>query len=75
MAEPKGDVDQARVASRLLAMGLVKGITIADAAALLSRAGLERQEIALVCGTTPDVISVRLAERKRPKNARARGKR
>ncbi len=56
-------------------MTLVKEMTISDAAALLSRAGMERQEIARVCGTTPDVISVRLAERKRPKGARARGKR
>ncbi len=75
MAERNRDVDTQRLASRLLAMTLVKEMTISDAAALLSRAGMERQEIARVCGTTPDVISVRLAERKRPKGARARGKR
>jgi len=68
------EADQLTVASRLFAMALVKGMTITESAVLLSRAGLDRQEIARVCGTTPDVISVRLAESKRPKKA-GRGKR
>lgn len=34
-------------------------------AVVLHRAGLGRQQIATVCGTTPNVIGVRLAEEKR----------
>ena len=34
---------------------------------LLSRLGLDRGQIAKVCGTTPEVVSVRLAESRRKK--------
>lgn len=61
-----------RVVARLLAVSLVEGKTQADAIRLLGRTGMDRNEIARVCATTPDIVSVRLAEAKRQKKARVK---
>src|SRR5258706_15500209 len=50
---------------RLLAAQVGVGQTIAERAPLLHRLGVDRGTIAAVCGTSPAVISVRLAEAKR----------
>lgn len=50
---------------RLLAAQVGVGQTIAERAPQLHRLGVDRSTIAAVCGTTPEVISVRLAEAKR----------
>ena len=50
---------------RLLAAQVGVGQTIAERAPLLHRLGVDRGTIAAVCGTSPEVISVRLAEAKR----------
>ncbi len=62
-----GSSDPVLVVARLLAIQLAEGKSIAKAAALLHRAGLDNQEIARICGTTAKAISVRLAEAKRRK--------
>lgn len=68
MAKPDGDVsEQLRVLARLTALTIVAGKTQAEAIGLLARSGMNRGEIAAVCGTTPDVVSVRLAEARRKK--------
>ncbi len=38
---------------------------MAERAPLLDRLGVDRHVIAAVCGTTPEVVSVRLAEARR----------
>ena len=57
---------------RLIASGVGADLSIAERAPLLSRSGLSRHDIAYVCGTSPELISVRLAEAKRKKTARKR---
>ena len=55
------------VLARLQGLALIQGKKQVVAISLLARAGLDRREIAQICGTTPDVVSVRLAEAKRKK--------
>ena len=50
---------------RLFAATVGSGLTVVERAPLLSRAGLDRNTIAAICGTTPAAVSVRLAEAKR----------
>ncbi len=54
---------------RLTAANLVKEKSISEASEILNRMGMKPKEIAVVLGTTSNVISVRLHERKR-KNMR-----
>ncbi len=54
-----------RVLARLLAVALVQGKTQVEAIRLLAWTGMDRNEIARVCGTSADTVSVRLAEAKR----------
>ncbi len=52
---------------RLMAANVGGGLSVKDRAHLLDRAGVDRATIAAVCNTTPEVISVRLAEARRKK--------
>ncbi len=51
--------------TRLLAAQVGPGLKVAERAPLLDRLGVDRHVIAAVCGTTPEVVSVRLAEARR----------
>jgi hypothetical protein len=51
--------------TRLLAAQVGADLRVAERAPLLHRLGVDRNAIAIVCGTNPAVISVRLAEAKR----------
>ena len=62
----KSDTDKAL---RLLVLVAVKDMKLKEQVALMSRAGFDRNEMATLLGTTPNSISVRMAEQK------ARGKR
>ena len=68
MAEQAQGLEQKLdVALRLLGMLVGTGLPISKRAVLLASAGLDRSSIAAICGTTPAVVSVRLAEgRRRP---------
>ena len=50
---------------RLLAASMVQGKSLADSVQILSRLGLDRNQIAAICQTTPQTVSVRLWEAKR----------
>jgi DNA-binding CsgD family transcriptional regulator len=51
---------------RLLALQMMeKGQTVRDRAVLLSKAGLSSREIAVLCDTTPNTISVALSNAKK----------
>ena len=60
---------------RLLAAQVSPSLPISERAPLLAGLGLDRNAIAAVCRTTPDVISVRLAEAKRGEKKKASKKR
>ena len=49
---------------RLLVLVAVKGMKLKEQVALMSRAGFDRNEMATLLGTTPNSISVRMAELK-----------
>ena len=51
--------------TRLIALVATKDLRGGEKILLLARAGFDRQWIADVCDTTPDTVSVRLAEAKR----------
>ena len=51
--------------TRLLAARVGPDLKVAERAPLLDRLGVDRHVIAAVCGTTPEVVSVRLAEARR----------
>ena len=51
--------------TRLLAAQIGSDLRIAERAPLLHRLGVDRRTIAAVCNTTPDVVSVRVAESRR----------
>lgn len=51
--------------TRLLAARVGSNLTVAERAPLLYRLGVDRGTIATVCGTTPEVVSVRVAEARR----------
>jgi hypothetical protein len=57
---------------RLVALQLIADKGTVDGIRLLGRAGLDRNLIARVVGTTPGTVSVRLSEAKRPKRRKAR---
>ena len=50
---------------RLLALQMTDGLKTVEKIRLLGRAGLDRKLIADLAGTSPDAVSVRLAEFKR----------
>lgn len=60
-------VREMRILQRLIALSLIEGKTQVEGIRILARTGLDRNEIAEVCGTTPNAVSVRLAEAKRKK--------
>jgi CRP-like cAMP-binding protein len=53
---------------RLLAMNSIRGMAKVGAIVFLHRVGMDRRDIADLCGTTPEAVSVRVSE------ARRRGK-
>ncbi|HTU46868.1 MAG TPA: hypothetical protein VMF91_17515 [Bryobacteraceae bacterium] len=57
---------------RLLGMTVGVGLSTAERAPMLQRAGLDRVAIAAVCDASVDAISVRLAEAKRKKSSKKR---
>jgi CRP-like cAMP-binding protein len=65
--DPGALVRELRILQRLVAITLVQGKTQVDGIGVLGRTGMDRNEIARVCGTSPEVVSVRLAEAKRKK--------
>jgi DNA-directed RNA polymerase specialized sigma24 family protein len=51
---------------RLFAMTVMKGLdSVKEKAVVLSKAGLSPKEIAVLCDTTPNTISVALSQAKR----------
>jgi hypothetical protein len=50
---------------RVVAWSAVDGKTLTEGARILSRLGLDRNQIATICDTTPQTVSVRLSEAKR----------
>jgi hypothetical protein len=57
---------------RLLGMTVGVGLSTAERAPMLQRAGLDRNAIADICDASVDAISVRLAEAKRKKSSKSR---
>jgi hypothetical protein len=57
--------DKLDVLIALVAAQIGAELSLADRVPLLNRLGLDRNQIARVCGTSPEVVSVRLAEAKR----------
>jgi hypothetical protein len=57
---------------KLLAAQIGPDLKVAERAPLLDRLGVDRHAIAAVCGTTPEVVSVRLAESRRGKGGARR---
>jgi hypothetical protein len=58
--------DKLNTLIRLFAMGTIKGLeSVKEKAMVLSRAGLTPKEIASLCDTTPNTISVALSQAKR----------
>jgi len=61
--------DDLRLIARLQALVAIEGKNQTEAISLLGRAGMARGDIAQVCGTSVEVVSVRLAEAKRKKRS------
>jgi hypothetical protein len=57
---------------RLLGMSTGVGLSTAERAPMLQRAGMDRASIAAVCDASVEAISVRLAEAKRKKSSKKR---
>lgn len=67
-------LSELRKISRLLTLLVTKDLAQKDKIVLLSTAGLQPKEIAELIGTTPNTVSVRLAQiRKQQAGRRARG--
>jgi CRP-like cAMP-binding protein len=47
---------------RLLAMNCIRGMSKVDGILFLHRVGMDRRDIADLCGTTPGAVSVRVSE-------------
>lgn len=73
------DAELARLEKKLdtliavLAAQVGADLPLSERAPLLHRLGLDRSQIARVCGTAPQVVSVRLAEARRQGRLRKRG--
>ena len=50
---------------RLLAASMVQDKSLTESVQILSRLGLDRNQMAAICQTTPHTVSVRLSEAKR----------
>lgn len=73
--EPRDEiVVELRRVSRLLTLLLTKDLSQRDKIALLSTAGLQPKEIADLIGTTPNTVSVTLAQMKKAQAPRRRGR-
>ena len=60
--------NEMKVLTRLLAYNIIQDQkNVADKAMILSRLGLSLAEMAVICGTSPKAVSVRLAEARRNK--------
>ncbi len=57
---------------RLVGARCVEGRTATEAIELLARLGLERLDIARICDTTPQTVSVRLSEARKKSQSRRR---
>ena len=57
---------------RLVAIRCVDGKGKNDAIRLLGRVGVSREEIARVCDTTPNTVSIRLSEAKKKRKSNNR---
>jgi hypothetical protein len=60
---------------RVLAWSAVDGKSLVESVEILSRLGLDRNQIAAVCDTTPLTVSVRLSEAKRGRKVTRRRRR
>ena len=68
-ADPSGVEAKLDVVIRLLALEVAPdSLTLADRAVRLQRVGLAPKEIAQVCGTTPNAVSVALSGAKKSKS-------
>jgi CRP-like cAMP-binding protein len=64
-----------RIVRRLLALALIEGKTKGQQIQLLSDAGMERQEIAQLVGTTVGTVSVEVSNLKKRRSKETRGRR
>jgi len=64
-----------RIVRRLLALALIEGKTKGQQIQLLSDAGMERQEIAHLVGTTVGTVSVEVSNLKKRRSKESRGRR
>jgi len=64
-----------RIVRRLLALALVQGKPKGQQIQLLSDAGIERQEIAQLVGTTVGTVSVEVSNLKKRRSKETRGRR
>jgi CRP-like cAMP-binding protein len=67
--------DEFRIVRRLLALSLIEGKTKGQQIQLLSDAGMERQEIAHLVGTTVGTVSVEVSNLKKRRLKELRGRR
>lgn len=58
------------VVARLLALSLTRDLKTGEKILLLSKAGMDRVTIAQIAETTPETVSVRMAEAKRKARAK-----
>ncbi len=64
-----------RIVRRLLALTLIEGKTKGQQIQLLSDAGMDRQEIAHLVGTTVGTVSVEVSNLKKRRSKESRGRR
>jgi CRP-like cAMP-binding protein len=64
-----------RIVRRLLALALIQGKPKGQQIQLLSDAGMERQEIAQLVGTTVGTVSVEVSNLKKRRSKETRGRR
>jgi CRP-like cAMP-binding protein len=64
-----------RIVRRLLALALIEGKTKGQQIQLLSDAGMERQEIAQLVGTTVGTVSVEVSNLRKRRSKETRGRR
>ena len=67
--------NELRIVRRLLALALTQGKPKGQQIQLLSDAGMERQEIAQLVGTTVGTVSVEVSNLKKRRSKDARGRR
>jgi CRP-like cAMP-binding protein len=67
--------NELRIVRRLLALALIQGKPKGQQIQLLSDAGMERQEIAHLVGTTVGTVSVEASNLRKRRSKEARGRR